>query len=1135
MFNKKQVLGLNLICAIGYFLSAFASTLLALPPTGASPIWPSAGIALAALILFDKKILPGLFLGALFAQTFCFFDNSSSGGLINSFFIGGLISIGSCLQALLGAWLIKRYVEEHDLLCKDSQIIRFLLLGGPVACLVAASIGTATLSYTYALSWSDGVSNWLTWWLGDTIGVLIVTPLLLIFFAKPRELWQSRKDYVAYPLLMFLILVVLIFYYTKEQEQQRLRSVFEQQTSLLESSFSHELNGHIAVNEELQSFFDNSQVVTQEEFLQISKTILKRHKSIQMLTWIPKVDGQQRTRFEQGRDKPLLIHELNKRGEMVKAGQRTHYFPLTYIEPLSGNELFLGFDIATNKVAITALQKSQNTAQTTITSQLEFIPNSKNASGVLVSSPIYAKNATLKHQKDKENALQGFIASVLQLDSEVLEAKTAILELQLLVNIVEGETVLYSDFPVNPTHQLIDLGLKKESVIKVADKIWQITYFPSKEFVNKHQSWERWWLLCGCLLFATLTSMGLLMLAGRTLRTEELVKLRTDALSKEVSKREEHSRIFHALAISKPLNEVLALITKIIETDNPQICCSILLLNPDSQYLQHVVKGQLPDLYTKTVDEINIVEMSEAEATANFLNQPVDISANLHPYWQKILTLAQQANLYPGWSVPILGSNQQILGVFIIYHPKAVEINKTILERIEEYAHLASLAVEKHQAEDKIRRLAFYDTLTQLPNRRLLNDRLTQELASIERHPGYGALMFLDLDHFKTLNDSLGHHIGDELLIQVAARLRQCVRDEDTVARLGGDEFVVLQTATLNNSLQDASNHALTIAKRIQSALYIPYSLQGYEHYVTSSIGITLFGKDNKNIEALFKQADTAMYAAKAKGRNAFSFYNAQMQNHADKRLELERELIIALNSQQFKLYYHPQYNAQGKIVSAEALLRWFHPERGLIATADFISACEESGLILAVGEWALKAACQQILAWPTLQCVAVNIGPRQFQHPGFVQQITEILAESHLPPHLLMLEITEKAIIKDQNTSIEKLTALQNLGVKVTIDDFGVGYSSVGQLKDLPINQIKIDRKFIQNLNANNNSESTVIVKIMIMIAKQLGLQIAAEGVETAEQLAFLQTMECNIYQGHYFNKPLAVDEFALLLTQNE
>jgi diguanylate cyclase (GGDEF)-like protein len=375
------------------------------------------------------------------------------------------------------------------------------------------------------------------------------------------------------------------------------------------------------------------------------------------------------------------------------------------------------------------------------------------------------------------------------------------------------------------------------------------------------------------------------------------------------------------------------------------------------------------------------------------------------------------------------------------------------------------------------------------------------------------------------LNDSLGHDIGDELLIQVANRLKQCVRDEDTVARLGGDEFVLLLSCR-EVSLDIMLEHALTMAERVQTALQAPYQLKEHIHYITPSIGITLMPYPNITSDELLKQADTAMYHAKNRGRNAICFYNEDMQRRADNRLMLERDLREALAGQQFSMYYQPQFDATHQLIGAEALLRWLHPEKGIISPPDFIHVAEETGLILLIGDWVIREACAQLLKWPGLPHLAVNISPKQFRQPKFDQKIAAILAEYGIARSRLTLEITEASLIEDIDETIEKLQTLQNLGIDISIGDFGTGYSSPAYLKRLPLNQLKIDKSIVRDINTDSND--AVIVETIIDMARHLGLSVIAEGVETAEQVQFLRDSNCRGYQGYLFSKPLAADEFA-------
>ncbi|NOQ35952.1 MAG: EAL domain-containing protein, partial [Methylococcaceae bacterium] len=698
-----------------------------------------------------------------------------------------------------------------------------------------------------------------------------------------------------------------------------------------------------------------------------------------------------------------------------------------------------------------------------------------------------------------------------------------------------GSTLIYSNVLKNKGNEAKHLSLYRENSLEFANRHWKINYTPSAEFMKTQQTWSQWWLLVSSFLFAGLTGSGLLMLTGRTLRTEELVKSRTQALRKEIAEREKRNNILHAITSPMPLNEILSLIIEIIENDNPEALCSIMLLDAAGKQLQQAASGRLPEFYTKAINGIAIGEGVISCGTAAYLKQRVIVTdISIHPYWVNFSEQAKKAGLAACCSEPIMSADKEVLGTFSIYYSRPKHPSKSMLDSLEGLAQLSSLAIEKKTSDERIRYLAFYDALTKLPNRRLLYDRLTQELARIERHHNYGGLMFLDLDHFKTLNDSLGHHVGDELLIQVAERLKDCVRDEDTVARLGGDEFVVvLRTKDLDSHPEQVSAYALTVAKRIQSALYIPYSLQGYEHVVTSSIGITMFGAENKDIDELFKQADTAMYEAKNKGRNTFSFYSEEMADQADKRLQLESDLRNALSCSQFVLHYQPQHDAQGNIVGAEALLRWIHPEKGRIPLSEFMPTCEESGLILAIGEWTLRTICQQLMKCSMLDHISLNVSSRQFHQPSFTTQIKEVLREYKLSPHVLMLEITEEIIVKDINASIQKLNELQDLGVRISIDDFGIGYSSLADLRHLPIDQIKIDQSFIRDICTDK--DAALIVEAMLMMATHLGLAIVAEGVETLEQLEFLkQNKNCSVYQGYYFSKPLPAEDFEQLIINN-
>ena len=442
----------------------------------------------------------------------------------------------------------------------------------------------------------------------------------------------------------------------------------------------------------------------------------------------------------------------------------------------------------------------------------------------------------------------------------------------------------------------------------------------------------------------------------------------------------------------------------------------------------------------------------------------------------------------------------------------------------------------RKEAVDKIEQLAFYDPLTGLPNRRLLQDRLKPALASSHRSGRQGALLFIDMDNFKTLNDTLGHDMGDLLLQQIAKRLESCVREGDTVARLGGDEFVVMLEDLSEQTLECATQTEI-IGNKILAVLNQPYQLDSREYYSTPSIGVTLFNGQEQSSEDLLKQADIAMYQAKTSGRNALRFFDPKMQASITARVALEEDLRLAMKEQQFILYYQPQVHHSGKIIGAEVLVRWQHPLRGLVTPAEFIPLAEETRLILPIGEWVLKTACAQLKIWEgnehtrSLQ-LAVNVCARQFHQTDFVEQVSQLLIFDGINPKMLKLELTESLVLDDIDDTIVKMNALRHIGVRFSMDDFGTGYSSLSSLKKLPLDQLKIDQSFVRDISIDR--DDAIIIETIIAMANKLNMEVIAEGVETEAQRSFLELHDCQLYQGYLFSKPVPLEQFELLLKKN-
>jgi diguanylate cyclase (GGDEF)-like protein/PAS domain S-box-containing protein len=437
------------------------------------------------------------------------------------------------------------------------------------------------------------------------------------------------------------------------------------------------------------------------------------------------------------------------------------------------------------------------------------------------------------------------------------------------------------------------------------------------------------------------------------------------------------------------------------------------------------------------------------------------------------------------------------------------------------------VSVAKAMAQE-IAHTAEHDFLTGLPNRMLLNDRISQAIAAAKRHTKQVAVLFLDVDGFKHINDSLGHPVGDQLLQSIAQRLLECARSVDTVSRQGGDEFVVLLSELTH------PRAASVMAGRMLRAVAEPHVVGNHELHVTTSIGVSVFPDDGLNAETLLKNADTAMYQAKENGRRSYQFFKPSMNARAVERQSIEESLRRALERQEFELHYQPKVNIKtGVITGAEALIRWNHPTRGQVLPADFIPIAEDCGLIVPIGRWVLHQACEQARAWLDAglpaTAMAVNVSAMEFQNEGFLEGLSQILQESGWDPGLLELELTESVLMKHVEATIELLQALRESGVQVALDDFGTGYSSLSYLRRFRIDSLKIDRSFVQQIAGG--PDDSAIVTAVISMARSLKLRVVAEGVETLQELQFLQARQCDEVQGHYFSRPLPAAQFASLL----
>ena len=585
--------------------------------------------------------------------------------------------------------------------------------------------------------------------------------------------------------------------------------------------------------------------------------------------------------------------------------------------------------------------------------------------------------------------------------------------------------------------------------------------------------------------------------------------------------RDGQAKILEMIATSAPLDAVLDHLSRLVESQLTGIFSSVLLLDKDGVRLRHGAAPSLPDSYTKAIDGLRVGPKAGSCGAAVYRREAVVVADVMSdPLWADHWELAVAHRLRSCWSTPILSHHGAVLGTFAMYSTTVREPTAAETRLVDVATRIAGIAIERKQAEDRIHFMANHDALTGLPNRTLLSDRLAQALVYAQRYDRWVTVVFVDLDNFKFVNDSLGHNAGDELLKTVARRMVDCVRGTDTVVRLGGDEFVILLFDQPKNA-----DMASTTLEKIRSAIAEPIEIDGHDLRVTCSIGLANYPNDGADPETLLANADAAMYRAKEIGRDNFQFYTPELNTKVHEKFTLQTELRNAILRSEFVLRYQPQVDLRsGRVFAVEALIRWRHPTLGMIPPDKFIPIAEDTGLIVPIGDWVLHEACRQNKAWqvaglPSVT-VCVNVSARQFKEKNLINRVVSALQESGLEAQFLELELTESLIMQDVEQAVATMRALQSLGVQLSIDDFGTGYSSLAALKTFPVARLKIDKSFINDLPNDENDKA--VASAVISLGQKLNLRVIAEGVETDDQVAFLRQNNCDEMQGYHFSKPL-------------
>lgn len=582
------------------------------------------------------------------------------------------------------------------------------------------------------------------------------------------------------------------------------------------------------------------------------------------------------------------------------------------------------------------------------------------------------------------------------------------------------------------------------------------------------------------------------------------------------------NKILEMITKSEPFPYILDSINLLIEevTDNGK--CTIMQIDETGNYLNVTSSPSLPRKYTNSLVNCPIGELEGSCGTASYSKKVViveDIATNI--LWEKYKKLALENNLKSCWSSPVFDDNENVLGTFAIYHDVTKKPDEYDLQIIEKATYLTSIAIQHYTAKERINFMAYHDALTKLPNRRYFKEKLEEVLNDYKSTSKQFSIMFIDLDRFKLINDTLGHNIGDLFLKEVAKRLRKSLGEEYIVSRQGGDEFTILIVDSNEDKVRQTG-------KQIIETLKEPFLIENTELFITPSIGISNYPADGTNTTELMKKADMAMYQAKKTGGNSCKLFNEPLEEQSTDRLLMETYLRKALDFKELELFYQPKIDLKTeKVVGVEALLRWNHPLLGMVSPIKFIPIAEETGLILPIGEWVIRTACEKIKEWEKISLekttIAVNLSIRQFYQPNLITMLKEIIEETKIDPTKLELEITESMTMDVKSASVI-LQEIKKLGIKISIDDFGTGYSSFNYIKHFPLDYLKIDKSFINDIT--NNIQNENIVKIIMLMAKNIGIKVIAEGVEREEQLEKIKEIECDEVQGYLLSKPISEKE---------
>jgi diguanylate cyclase (GGDEF)-like protein/PAS domain S-box-containing protein len=1154
-----------------YFVTGWLGLQLAQPPGYATAIWPPSGLMLAALLLWSRTVWPGVWLGSLLLNLWVGYDRSGVLGMVDAV-IAAILATGSTLQGLVGAGLVKRFVGVSTALESGRQIVRFILFGGPLACVIAATIGIGTLYLSGRVPAEHFGYSWMTWWVGDSMGVFLVAPLALLAVTERRASWRPRVRVVAITVAGCLLAGALIVAGTNRNEQQHAVEAFEQHAAEIDRLMMDRLDEARASIRVIGEYIRSDEEVDSTEFGRLSAALVEHRPEIRSLRWVELFPGKpgaaQQTvaqvRFVYPADaEGPAIGEVIEVPRLYWGSQRRlseHFFSRTPISAAGGAARFDLYGMVAGNARLSRLPM---------------------AGYVVAHVDLEMLTADIVGE-------HGFDTLAVQVRDDVSTQAAP--------------------------HRSSPAGLQWTARHLFAGRGLQTDISIGDQYVLSNLSQQAWLTQFSVLLFSALLSGFLMVLTGRSARVEQLVEERTRELAqknadlqRESQQRQQgeaalaHSEerfrtVFDsagtAIAFADASGHLLSVndaFARLVGYDRTGLIGMNFgaFTHPDDlahekKMIADLVAGRsnhfrIEKRYIRRDGrelwvDVTVSAPRNADGTAAYLvgvvtdiderkqaERHLRLSAEVFEHLgeaimitdadNRIVSVNRAFTTITGYALDeVIGSNPKVLSSGRQARAFYQELWTELLEKGvwqgevwdrrksgELYPQWLNISVvrdadgrcthhvavfsdisERKAVEERIRYLAEVDALTNLPNRVVLSDRLEQTLELSRRAEQQFAVLFLDIDRFKNINDSLGHSVGDALLRETAMRLRAALRVTDTVTRQGGDEFVILLPDVHD---EDQVAH---LANKILETVARPLNVEQHVLSTTASIGVAMFPADGNDVETLLKNADAAMYVAKSSGRNNVRFFTRDMNARVQEFLRTETDLRRALAEGELRLHYQPQIDVRsGQVVAAEALVRWQHPERGLILPGQFIHVAEESGLISEIGEWVMYEACRQNREWQQRGLrripVSVNLSAMELHRGGVVEQVERVLQRTGLGPGSLEVEVTESMLMRDVEQVIDVLQRLRDKGVLIALDDFGTGYSSLAYLQRFPLSTLKVDRSFVRDIFYDRNDAA--ICRAIIALGRTLGLKVVAEGVETEEQLNFLRQNHCDSAQGSLFS----------------